>query len=105
MRISVLMSSFRKLSLLRINGITLVGVTIDGKRRVFVNEEAVGITREVIRLLGLRHCTTCGRLVKAEELGYVEIIGNKVVKAVCMDCLKQLHSQIIDIFSKCAYND
>jgi S-adenosylmethionine:diacylglycerol 3-amino-3-carboxypropyl transferase len=101
MRISVLMSSFRKLSLLRINGITLVGVTIDGRRRVFVNEEAMEITREVIRLLGLRHCTVCGRLVKAEELGYVEIISNKVVKAVCTDCLKQLHSQIMDIFNEC----
>lgn len=99
-----MMSSFRKLSLLRINGITLVEVTIDGRRRVLVNEEAVGITREVIRLLGLRHCTVCGRLVKAEELGYVEIINNKVVKAICMDCTKQLHSQIMNIFNECANN-
>jgi len=99
-----LMNSFRKLSLLRVNGITLVGVTIDGKRRVLVNEEAVEIIREVTRLLGLRHCTVCGRLVKAEELGYVEIINNKVVKAICMDCIKQVHSQIMNIFNECANN-
>jgi hypothetical protein len=96
-----LMSNFGKLSLLRTGEVSMAVVIINGEKHVLINDETTEIIKKVNRLLGLTHCTTCGRLVRAEELGYVEIIGNKVVKAVCMDCLKQLHSQIMDEFNEC----
>nr|KJR71452.1 MAG: hypothetical protein TU36_07900 [Vulcanisaeta sp. AZ3] len=84
------MNTFRKLSLIRIKEITMAVVSIDGEQHILINQETREVVKEVNRLLGLRRCSSCGRLTKAEELGYVEIINSKVTKALCNHCLTQL---------------
>ncbi|WP_054855883.1 hypothetical protein [Vulcanisaeta sp. JCM 16161] len=88
------MSSFRKLSLMRVRGLVVAVASINGERHVLVNSETYEIVKEVHRLLGLRKCSVCGRWIRPVELGYVEIVSNKVVRTVCQDCLNKAYSAL-----------
>ena len=90
------MNSFRKLSLMRVRGLTIAVITMGNEKHVLVNNEASEVVKEVNRLLGLRRCSTCGRWVRPEELGYVEIINNRVTKALCQDCLGKAYTAIAE---------
>ncbi len=95
------MSSFRKLSLIRAEGLSLMIVEINNERHTLVNRETKSIIREINRLLGLRRCRMCGQLVKAEELGYVEIVNNKVTRAVCQRCMAKIRSSVVEVLDQC----
>ncbi len=82
------MSRFRKLSLTRVKGGLVIAVAvINDERHILMNNEAYEVVKEVNRLLGLRRCSVCGRWVRPEDLGYVEIIGNKVTKPYARNAL------------------
>ncbi len=96
-----MMVSYRKLSLMRVKGLTLVVTIINNEKHVLVNNEALKISREVNRLLGLRRCSYCGRWVKPEDIGYVEINGNRVTGILCRECLNTTYSGIAEILGQC----
>ncbi|ADN51598.1 hypothetical protein [Vulcanisaeta distributa] len=95
------MSRFRKLSLTRVKGLVIAVAVINGERHILMNNEAYEVVKEVNRLLGLRRCSVCGRWVRPEDLGYVEIMGNKVTKAVCQECLGRVYSDIAELMGQC----
>ncbi|WP_148224642.1 hypothetical protein [Vulcanisaeta moutnovskia] len=95
------MSSFRKLSLMRVRELVIAVTVINNKRHILVNNETSEIVREVNRLLGLRRCSICGRWIKPEDFGYVEIVGNKVIKVVCQECLSNTYSVIAEVANQC----
>ena len=96
-----MMGNFRKLSLMRVRGLVIAVTVINNERRILINNEAMEIVREVSRLLGLRRCSACGRWIKPGDFGYVEIMGNKVTKVVCRECLSNAYSAIADIANQC----
>ncbi|GAB6945134.1 hypothetical protein [Vulcanisaeta sp. JCM 14467] len=95
------MGSFRKLSLMRVKGLTIAVAEMDNERYVLINNEASEVVSEVNRLLGLRRCSSCGRWVGPEDLGYVEIINNRVTKVLCRDCLGKAYLDIAELMSQC----
>ncbi|WP_054853319.1 hypothetical protein [Vulcanisaeta distributa] len=95
------MSSFRKLSLMRVKGLVIAVAVINNERHILMNNEASKVVREVNRLLGLRRCSVCGHWVRPEDLGYVEIVGNKVTRIVCQDCLGRTYSDIAELMNEC----
>ena len=96
-----MMVSYRKLSLMRVKGLTLVVTIINDEKHVLVNNEALEISREVNRLVGLRRCSSCGRWVKPEGIGYVEINGNRVTRVLCQECLNTAYSGIAEVLGQC----
>ena len=96
-----MMSSFRKLSLMRVRGLTIAVAEMGDERYVLINNETSEVVREVNRLLGLRRCSVCGRWVRPEGLGYVEIINNRVTKVLCRDCLGKAYLDIAELMSQC----
>ncbi len=99
-----MMNASRKLSLMRAGRLVIAVVTMDNEQRVLVNGEASEILRELRRLLGLRRCSICGRWVRPEDLGYVEVMDNKVVKTVCHECLDKAYSNVAALMSQCLPN-
>ena len=76
-------------------------ITLGNEKHVLVNDEASEVVKEVNRLLGLRRCSVCGRWVRPEGLGYVEIINNRVTKVLCRDCLGKAYLDIAELMSQC----
>ncbi|WP_054842495.1 hypothetical protein [Vulcanisaeta distributa] len=96
------MGKFRKLSLMRVRGgLVIAVISINGEKHVLVNNEASEIVGEVNRLLGLRRCSVCGRWVRHEELGYVEIVGNRVGRTVCQYCVDKTYLGITELMNEC----
>ncbi|BDR92900.1 hypothetical protein [Vulcanisaeta souniana] len=95
------MISYRKLSLMRVKGLTLVITAINNEKHLLMNREALKISREVNRLLGLRRCSSCGRWIKPEDIGYVEINGNRVTRTLCQECLNTAYSGIAEAMIQC----